>query len=291
MIAETPELKVARLKRNKEIFDGVALARAKILLERDRAARPDIWSDPNPLISVHIATYNRPKLIVERAIASVLRQTYQNFEIVVVGDHAGPETGEAIAKVGDPRIRYYNLPERPTYAEFPRFRWSSIGSYPVIKAHELARGAWIAPIDDDDEYFPDHLEVLLKAARAHRLEMVYSVMEAQWMDGSWMHIGSAPLRHGQICHPSVLYSARLHCLQIDPWCWINDIPGDWSLWSRMQAIGAEIGFVPYVGGRHYAELEGIDPEERVRVHQRVATPEEILGDLARTKGDFFLDLA
>ncbi|MNT70351.1 hypothetical protein D3C72_2087270 [compost metagenome] len=89
----------------------------------------------------------------------------------------------------------------------------------------------------------------------------------------------------------MLYSRRLLGLEIDPWCWINDQPGDWWMWSRMQAIGARIGFLPYVGGRHYAELAAFDPAERMRIHQLVPTPDDILADLARTGGMGFLDLA
>jgi len=43
----------------------------------------------NPKVSVCVATYNRPRLLTERCIASVLGQTYKNLELIVVGDGAG----------------------------------------------------------------------------------------------------------------------------------------------------------------------------------------------------------
>jgi cellulose synthase/poly-beta-1,6-N-acetylglucosamine synthase-like glycosyltransferase len=66
-----------------------------------------------PLVSVIIPSYNRPMLVRTRSIPSVLRQSYDNWEIVVVGD--GPETPMLRAVVdgfGDRRIRYAEI-QRP----------------------------------------------------------------------------------------------------------------------------------------------------------------------------------
>ena len=53
-----------------------------------------------PRVSVVIATYDRP-LNLSMAIESVLRQSDQNWEIVVIGDHCNPETAEVLAGFGD----------------------------------------------------------------------------------------------------------------------------------------------------------------------------------------------
>lgn len=57
------------------------------------------------LVSVIILTYNRADL-VHRAIQSVLNQTYQNFEIIVVDDGAIDNTEEEVKNFKNTRIRY-----------------------------------------------------------------------------------------------------------------------------------------------------------------------------------------
>ena len=282
---------VTIVRRNKALLDQVALRQARLRLDRARVAAPDIWSDVTPLVSVRIATYARPQLLVERAVASVLRQTYQHFEIVIVGDHAPAATGLALARLRDPRIRYHNLPERPRYARFPRAFWATAGTHAANTALDMCRGEWIAPLDDDDEFSDDHLDALLAAARDRRLEMVYAQMSAERRDGSWVPIGSEPLAYGQVCHGAALYSARLLCLRYDLFAWLDDEPGDWNLWKRMIALGAHIGFLPRIVGRHYAEHSAVDDDERRRLYERVATPEEVLADVIETGGSHLLALA
>lgn len=58
----------------------------------------------NQLVSVIIPTYNRRDLI-GRAIASVIAQTYQNLEIIVVDDASTEDIAQAIAHIDDPRLR------------------------------------------------------------------------------------------------------------------------------------------------------------------------------------------
>ena len=57
-----------------------------------------------PLVTVCVATYNRPHLLVTRCLQSIRTQTYEKLEIVVVGDGSGPETRQAVEKIDDPRI-------------------------------------------------------------------------------------------------------------------------------------------------------------------------------------------
>lgn len=128
----------------------------------------------DPLVSVYIPTYNRGKLLVERAIPSLLAQTYKNLEIVVVGDHCTDDTEELLSKIGDPRIRFYNLPERKKsrYPDDVEIHWLAGPVIPANKALELVCGKWIARIDDDDIWTPDHVEVLIRFAQEGDYEFV-----------------------------------------------------------------------------------------------------------------------
>ena len=232
------------------------IAAARETLERLRAGRDVCWADEDavqPLVTVRIPTYDRGPLIVERAIGSALAQTYRNLEILVVGDGATPDTIEAIRSVRDPRIRFVNLPDRVAYPDEPDHRWMVAG-WPVMNhALDIARGAWIAPLDDDDEFTPDHVELLLGVAIEHRLEFVYGQSLMELDDGRWAVLGAWPPAHGAFCHGSVLYSARLRFLKYDPECWREDEPGDWNLWKRMLAAGVRMGSIDQVVYRHYRE--------------------------------------
>jgi cellulose synthase/poly-beta-1,6-N-acetylglucosamine synthase-like glycosyltransferase len=72
-----------------------------------------------PLVSVLIPTYNRRKLLTERSLPSVLKQTYQNLEIIIIGDHCTDDTWEKMEEFNDKRIKFYNLPERREYPDDP----------------------------------------------------------------------------------------------------------------------------------------------------------------------------
>lgn len=100
----------------------------------------------NPTVSVVILTYNRAHL-VGRAIQSVLDQTYQDFEIVIVDDASTDNTEEVVKSFNDGRLRYIRHKENSGGAAAPK----NTG----IKA---ARGEYIAFLSDDDEWLPHMLE-------------------------------------------------------------------------------------------------------------------------------------
>jgi glycosyltransferase involved in cell wall biosynthesis len=98
-----------------------------------------------PLVSVVIPTLRRPKLL-SRALDSVLAQTFQQIEVIVVLDGPDDETFTALRAVTDPRLRVFVNPRSLTAA----------GARNVGVSH--ARGEWIAFLDDDDEWLPAKLE-------------------------------------------------------------------------------------------------------------------------------------
>lgn len=102
----------------------------------------------SPRVSVIIATYNRRKLLKE-SIESVLNQSFQDFEIIVIDDGSTDNTSELIQEINSPKIRYY-------------YQENSGRSHARNKALGLARGEFIAFNDSDDLYFPDKLEIQVK---------------------------------------------------------------------------------------------------------------------------------
>ncbi|WP_246696293.1 glycosyltransferase family 2 protein [Mesorhizobium sp. SARCC-RB16n] len=98
-----------------------------------------------PLVSVVIATHNRPAAL-RQTLRSVLRQTLQDFEILVIGDACRPDTAAVIAEFADPRIAYVDLPVNFGEQSGP----NNIG-------FARARGRFVALLNHDDLWFPDHL--------------------------------------------------------------------------------------------------------------------------------------
>jgi glycosyltransferase involved in cell wall biosynthesis len=101
-----------------------------------------------PLITIVIPTFNRLSL-VRQAIDSVLRQTYSNWELVVVDDGSTDQSFEAISSIDDPRIRVIRLEHTGNIA-FAR----NIGA-------KSGRGEWLSFLDSDDVWVPERLSLQL----------------------------------------------------------------------------------------------------------------------------------
>ena len=218
-----------------------------------RGGRDVCWTDEettNPLVTIRIPCYDRGRVVAERAIASALAQTYTNIEILVVGDDATPETIEAVKSVHDSRVRFVNIPRTP-YPKDPERRWMVIGYGPRNYALDAAKGAWITTLDDDDEYTPDHVEVLLRAVIDRRLEFVYGQSEVIAPDGATGIVGRWPPSLGAFTDGALLYSARLRFLKYDPESWRDRLPADWNLWRKMLAVGVKMGYVEHVVYRYF----------------------------------------
>lgn len=119
-------------------------------------------------VTTIIPTYDRVDLLVGRALPSVLAQTVDDWECIVVGDGAGPETEAAMAAVDDPRVEFINIP-RPEYPADPLEYWRVAGVDAINAGIDRARGAWISILADDDAYMPCHHQRLLEASAGVQL--------------------------------------------------------------------------------------------------------------------------
>jgi glycosyltransferase involved in cell wall biosynthesis len=223
-------------------------ARARRLLPAWRAAFLLTSVVRQPLVSVVMATYNRGALLAERTLPPILRQTYRNLEVVIAGDGCTDDTGERLQRIGDPRIRWENLPQRGVYPENPFDRWLVAGTPAANRAMERARGRWIAWCDDDDVWTEDHLQVLLDHARATRAEFVYGALSFQRSPDEWLRIGALPPQPGHIPHSAVLYRRYLRAFRYDLEAWKERMPGDGHRWTRLTAAGVRFSFLDRVVG-------------------------------------------
>jgi glycosyltransferase involved in cell wall biosynthesis len=103
-----------------------------------------------PQVSIYIVTRNRARLL-RRALNSVLAQTFQDFEVLIVDDCSSDATMRYIrvAAHHDPRIRYFRNSE-------------NLGiNASRNTALRAARGEFATGLDDDDEITPSHIQLLI----------------------------------------------------------------------------------------------------------------------------------
>lgn len=108
-----------------------------------------------PFFSVVIPVYNKGPHI-QRSISSVLNQTYQNFELILINDASTDNSLEEIHKLTDERIRLFQRTE------------PGPGGYAARNLGiEKANGEWVAFLDADDEWHPHHLEKMHALAQKY----------------------------------------------------------------------------------------------------------------------------
>jgi len=132
----------------------------------------------HPAVSIVLPTYQREALI-GRSIESVLRQTYEDFELIVVDDGSTDGTAERVAQFADPRIRYIRLDEN---------RGAAAARNAGIRN---AVAELLAFQDSDDEWLPDKLQrhMGVFASSGPEVGVVYSDMIRIQCDGtSYEHL-------------------------------------------------------------------------------------------------------
>ena len=102
-----------------------------------------------PVVSVLMPTFNRPRYL-PLALASVLRQSYRHLQVIVVND-GGVDVSDIINSFRDPRVVFID-------------RKQNLGKpHSLNEALDLAKGKYVAYLDDDDLYYPHHVETLVNA--------------------------------------------------------------------------------------------------------------------------------
>jgi len=100
-------------------------------------------------------------------IRSALWQTYPSLEVIVVGDGCTDDSADVVRSLGDPRVRWDNLPQN-----------TGSQSLPNNRGVELARGEYVAYLGHDDLWLPTHLAHLVSALQQSRVGLGWSSVEA-----------------------------------------------------------------------------------------------------------------
>lgn len=123
----------------------------------------------HPLVSIIIPTFNRLETL-PRAIGSVLKQTFKDFELIVIDDGSIDDTCHIIESADDPRIKSYFQPNRG-----------------VSSARNLgirnSTATFLAFLDSDDEWMPSKLEKQLEALEDNPDYMTVHTNEMWVRDG------------------------------------------------------------------------------------------------------------
>ncbi len=191
-----------------------------------------------PLVSVIVRTRDRLEPLGE-ALASVAAQTYRPLEAVVVNDGGAP-VGGVVDRVRDRlAVRLVEHPE-------PRGRAAAANA--GVRA---AAGEWVAFLDDDDLYLPEHVATVMEAARREGVELAYAACRV-------LHPAAGP--EGEVLarpfDPEALAIAnsiptcavvvrREAVLAVGGFDEELEFLEDWELWLRLAARG-RFAFVPEV---------------------------------------------
>lgn len=201
------------------------------------------FTEAEPLVTFIVPTYDSYETLRDVALPSILNQTYSNLEVIVSGDCAPPETEQAVAEVGDPRVTYVNRTIRGPYPEDQSRRWYSIGVPPATDALGLVRGRWIAALGDDDAVRPNHTADLLAAAQEHRYEHCYGLQLVNFAEGEPITLGRFPPELGQWGLQAAIYHAGLRFFEGELSDAIYEEPSDWSKCRRMIRAGVRFGMI------------------------------------------------
>lgn len=135
-------------------------------------------------VTVIIPTYNWSS-VLRCAVASVLAQTFHNFELLVIGDHCTDDSADYILSLKDNRVHWRNLPAN-----------SGSQSEPNNLGLSIARGRYIAYLGHDDLWHPSHLQRLFDHAEAVQADMVVSMSVMLGPPGSGVRVVAGAVNPG-----------------------------------------------------------------------------------------------
>jgi hypothetical protein len=188
-----------------------------------------------PLVTVIIPTYNWSS-VLPYSVGSALRQTFTDFEVLVVGDGCTDDSEAVVRGFGDERVRWVNLPANTGHQ-----------SEPNNEGLRRARGQFIAYLGHDDLWLPHHLSCLVAALEAGA-DLAFGITEIigpedgfrvavpfklQYTPGAW--IPPTGVVHRRALTESAGGWRHYRELAVDP---------EIDLWRRAHERGHKFAFVP-----------------------------------------------
>lgn len=189
----------------------------------------------SPSVSVIIATYNYSE-VLQYSIGSVLRQTYKDFELLVVGDGCTDDSEKVVSEFRDPRVQWINLPA-----------CNKTQAGPNNEGIKRAQGQFIFYLGHDDLWLPNHLHVMVEelkkgATLAYSLAVFVGAQEHKtlvWPPFQYKALTGLP--------PSAVAHSALAIKKVGYWKMkdqLNGTPCDLELWNRFYLAGLKFQFIP-----------------------------------------------
>jgi glycosyltransferase involved in cell wall biosynthesis len=140
----------------------VTYSKAKQYLKKHDPFKPEkIQLRPNKCaISVIMPTYNRGEMIYD-SVKSVLEQEFQDFELVIINDGGTDEVEDVLNDFKTDKIKYYKISHKGLAGA-------------LNEGLKRANGEYVAYLDDDDIYYPNHLKVLYEEMISMGCDFVFS---------------------------------------------------------------------------------------------------------------------
>ena len=165
-----------------------------------------LYMDSKPKISVVLPTWNRG-YIVGNAIASILLQDFEDFELIIVDDGSIDNTEQIVKKFKQDKIRYFRIPKTKNVSQTRNF------------GNAQAQGELIVVQDSDDTSYPDRLKRIWGKYMETNADVIYHDVYLRIVDGetnssslSFKEVGAydkAKLIHSQYIPGQIAYKRSL----------------------------------------------------------------------------------
>ena len=195
-----------------------------------------------PKISIVVTTHNRP-VMLQRAVDSILDQTFQDFEIIIIDDCSSKPLSLNIPKKDENRIAIVRMPWNTGFHTRPK----NVGVM-------CSKAKVIAYLDDDNRFLPNHLEVLYKVLVEKNADVVYGDRtykstipnEKRFMGEMSKGFDAELLEKGNYVDTSDIMHTTKALIDVGYWDIRWERKPDWLLMLAFSRAGKNIIHVPKV---------------------------------------------
>jgi glycosyltransferase involved in cell wall biosynthesis len=231
-------------------------------------------------VDILLPTFAPNPALIRRAIQSVIDQTHDNWSLYVVQDGGETPLTQIVGDPGDPRVQFLSIPRQGKAAALN---------------HAVQRGSakYVAYLDDDDIWYPSHLETALSAMRDGQIRFVhtdaYEVFLRRTGDG-YREISRNVLNRGPLSDLLLWYVSHINTVherslieEAGPYDEKRQVFIDWDMLLRMARL-SKPHHLPVVTCEHYIYLDhddrkdnkissvhSVDPEYSRHMHEEMFT--------------------